>query len=361
MVDKEKIESQKTSFDSSATYTQSTRDSGQKNSSDQSPPVKDFWDKLAILLRPTMAILTAIIVLIVGEFGKAALEERNRHETELNKQNQKEITRRAEISQNYRLYTELLSKREEAESGLRKDMFSTILKEFFRRNESDSGTVNIKKRLLKLEMLALNFGEALSLSPLFVELDKDIEDSTYSPESEDQDRKNDRNRLQSLAKRVSQQQLSALSTGGKLEDFTISIEDLMKSDSNNPVRKVFDIELDGIIRKYTFSFFHATEEDKSIKVEVNIYILNNTDDLEIESEKPVEKGFELNYYNFPMVDNTRLSSDQRFALIMTDYKKLSVDFSAIVFPGKYSSLRDKPFLDDIIHRLQLQTKAYTPQ
>ena len=66
----------------------------------------------------------------------------------------------------------------------------------------------------------------------------------------------------------------------------------------------------------------------------------------------IEKEFELNYFNFPMVDNTRLSDDQRFALIMTTFGDKAIHFAAICFPGKYSSQRDKPYLDDVIHRLQ---------
>ena len=69
----------------------------------------------------------------------------------------------------------------------------------------------------------------------------------------------------------------------------------------------------------------------------------------------LERNFNLNFYNFPMVDNTRLSNDQRFALIMTKFEDTAIHFSAIIFPGKYSSQRDKPFLDDVIHRLRSET------
>ncbi|MEA1990771.1 MAG: hypothetical protein U9N58_01035 [Thermodesulfobacteriota bacterium] len=62
--------------------------------------------------------------------------------------------KRTELTQNYRLYTELLSKREDAESALRKDMFSTILKEFFQIRDSSNGHTDVPKRLLNLEMLA---------------------------------------------------------------------------------------------------------------------------------------------------------------------------------------------------------------
>ena len=140
---------------------------------DNKPRIRDKWDKLEILLRPAAAFLAAMTVALIGWFGQQALSAAQDAETLRANDAQKEITRRTELSENYRLYTQLLTKREEAESALRKDMFSTILKEFFQVKNSDSGPANIAKRLLKLELLALNFGETLRLSPLFVELDKD--------------------------------------------------------------------------------------------------------------------------------------------------------------------------------------------
>ncbi|MCK5666295.1 MAG: hypothetical protein KAI17_22545, partial [Thiotrichaceae bacterium] len=262
--------------------------------------VRDKWDYIEILLRPTSAFMAALTVAVIGGFGQKALEVRATEET-----------KRAEITQNYRLYSELLSRREEAESGLRKDMFSTILKEFFQTQDSNNDQPDVAKRLLKLEMLALNFGDALSLSPLFLELDKDIDNNSYPPETSKLDRTRDRRRLHSLARRVSQQQLSALSTGGSSWEFSIPIEDVTSGkyfqwpydeDKDNSR----EIELDGIKRSYTFTFSQAHDDYKAVDVELEIQT-------PVGESMTIEKGFELNYFNFPMVDNTRLSDDQRFA------------------------------------------------
>ena len=135
--------------------------------------IRDKWDYIEILLRPASAFMTALTVALIGWYGQQALKDRASEDTTRAHNAQVEETRRTEITQNYRLYSELLSRREEAESGLRKDMFSTILKEFFQTQNANNDPVDVAKRLLKLEMLALNFGDALSLSPLFLELDKD--------------------------------------------------------------------------------------------------------------------------------------------------------------------------------------------
>jgi len=60
------------------------------------------------------------------------------------------------------LHPSLISKREEADSALRKDMFVSIIQSFLR-----ADSTSIDDRLLKLELLAYNFHESLNLKPLF--------------------------------------------------------------------------------------------------------------------------------------------------------------------------------------------------
>lgn len=321
---------------------------------------RDNWDKTEILLRPAAAFLTAITVALIGWYGQQALRTESDAKTERAKdaqvqetnrarQAEEEITKRNELSQNYRLYTELLSKREEAESALRKDIFSSILNEFLKFSDTDQDYIGIRNRLLKLEILALNFGEALSLSPLFVELDKNIRDAVYDTDFARLDKADDRKRLESLAKRVSQQQLAALSTGGRTWDFAIPIDQVIDDHFydwpwDEDESDYYEVSLENVGRDYRFSFSGVDKDYHSVKVE-----------LEIQTEgeiTSIEQKFSLNFFNFPMVDNTRLSRDQRFALIMTKFEDKYIHFSAISFPGKYSSQRDKPFLDDVIHRLQ---------
>lgn len=299
---------------------------------------RDKWDILDIFMRPAAAFLTALTIAAIGLMGQCSLKDAQRNETE-----------RTKITQNYRLYSELLSKREDSESALRKDMFSTILKQFFQIPDNNGEQVDVEKRLLKLEMLALNFGDALSLSPLFIELDKDIDTHNYPEETEEIYRARDRLRLHSLAKRVSQQQLSALSTGGKYWDFDIEIKKISAGqsakwpgDNDSNEKKLNDIK-----RNYTFTFSQVDETYKTVIVDLEIQNTGESEVIEV-----IERSFALNYFNFPMVDNTRLSNDQRFALIMTNFGESVIHFVAISFPGKYSSQRDKPFLDDVIHRLK---------
>jgi hypothetical protein len=62
-----------------------------------------------------------------------------------------------------------MSRREESEATLRKEMFQSIIGSFF-----DPSANSLDVQLLKMELLAHNFHEALSLTPLFIHLRRSI-------------------------------------------------------------------------------------------------------------------------------------------------------------------------------------------
>src|SRR3989442_12864596 len=75
---------------------------------------KDLWDKMAIVLHPLNGLLTALAVALLGYYTSTILRQNETRQT------------------NERVYTELMSSREQAESGLRKDMFLSIIQTFLR-------------------------------------------------------------------------------------------------------------------------------------------------------------------------------------------------------------------------------------
>jgi hypothetical protein len=105
---------------------------------------KDHWDKIGILLQPLGGLLTATAVAYVGLMGSRVLEERQSSDS------------------NSRLYSELMSRREEAESTLRKDVLGAILQEYLQ-----AGPADLDAKVLQLELLSNNFHESLDLRPLF--------------------------------------------------------------------------------------------------------------------------------------------------------------------------------------------------
>src|SRR6476646_8056710 len=103
-----------------------------------------------------------------------------------------------------RLYTELLTSREQADSDLRKDMFGKVLDTFMTKRDGD-----IDQQLVELELLAANFQDSLNLSPLFRQIRRKI-GTTPSPK----DKQAFTERLESVASDVKDRQIEALELVG---------------------------------------------------------------------------------------------------------------------------------------------------
>ena len=61
--------------------------------------------------------------------------------------------------------------------------------------------------------------------------------------------------------------------------------------------------------------------------------------------------FDVGFFSTPMIDNTRLSNDQRVALVLTDMNQYGATLSLVYFPGSRASLREKPYYEEILRKL----------
>ena len=113
-----------------------------KTVGDPQGPKKDIWDKAGIILEPVGGLITAITIALVSYYASDYINRNQENEAKT------------------RLYTELMSKREESEAALRKDMFSSIINSLLKEN------VTMDEKILQLELLAYNFHESLNLTPL---------------------------------------------------------------------------------------------------------------------------------------------------------------------------------------------------
>ena len=100
---------------------------------------------------------------VLGFWTSSYLREREHRDAELRERMQTTDT-------NARLYSELISQREESESALRKDMFTSIINSFL-----GAGPQTLDQKLLNLELLVYNFHESLNLKPLFLHIERQVE------------------------------------------------------------------------------------------------------------------------------------------------------------------------------------------
>ncbi len=77
------------------------------------------------------------------------------------------LNERQQVDSNIRLYAEMMGRREEADSNLRKDMFNSILTTFMAKDPALrlSSEELIRQQILSLELLAYNFHESLDIAP----------------------------------------------------------------------------------------------------------------------------------------------------------------------------------------------------
>src|SRR5688572_30874004 len=108
------------------------------------------------------------------------------------------LNERQQIESNIRLYAEMMGRREEADSNLRKDMFNSILTTFMARDPASrlSPEESLRQQILSLELLAYNFHESLDIGPLFKDVQRRIGDAERGTNAEL------RGRLESVALQV---------------------------------------------------------------------------------------------------------------------------------------------------------------
>ena len=64
------------------------------------------------------------------------------------------------------------------------------------------------------------------------------------------------------------------------------------------------------------------------------------------------RKFQIGNFDFPMIDNTRLSKDQRAAVVITQAGESSAELTLVYFPGSYASLKEKVSSDEVIEQLR---------
>jgi len=70
-------------------------------------------------------------------------------------------------------------------------------------------------------------------------------------------------------------------------------------------------------------------------------------------DKPSDGAeFYLGWYDFPMIDNTRLANGLRCAVTLSNFSPSMADVTTVCFPGEYASLKDRPYYDEVIEKLQ---------
>lgn len=286
--------------------------------SDENDKKRDRWDKIDILMRPVGGLLTALAIALLGFITSGALNRRQAIET------------------NTRLYSELMSRREESESALRKDMCVSIIASFV--NPRDDA---LDADVLNLEMLAYNFHESLNLKPLFLEIRRRIVRESTKAQTEEARAQNADylNRIERVGREIVRRQMIVLEGVGRKVDRTIDLTQDPEGTSLEPVT----LTLDGVETTFSMDILGVDRVNREIRIGLNI----ETPDPELGRQTRMA-AFSVSYFDFPMIDNSRLLASQRCAVVLNAFSEQSADITLVLFPGAYASLKEKPYYNEVI-------------
>ena len=305
---------------------------------DAPPPRRDTWDKASIVLQPVGGLLTAVAVALLGFFTSSYLRENERIASERQERMQTADT-------NARLYSELISRREESESALRKDMFTSIINSFL-----GAGPQTLDQRILNLELLVYNFHESLNLKPLFLHIERQIRQSRERAEL--------MARLERVAEEVAKKQMLVIEEGGGTFDATVNSKTLSfpLPDGSEAPFIARDLVVDGIKRNFRLEILGAQTDPEQLQLRITV----RTDEGGRTDTTATE--FWLGHFDFPMIDNIRLPHDQRLAVVLNAFDPGSglADVTVAYFPGKYAGLREKPYYDEVLAKLLAANRTPTP-
>jgi hypothetical protein len=291
-------------------------------------PKRDIWEKVSLTLQAGGGLLTAVTVAVIGFIGSNYLKDRESSEAASRERMQANET-------NVRIYTELMSKREEAESALRKDMFVSIIQSFLR-----PGSASLDERVLNLELLSYNFHESLNLKPLFVYLDKQIQNSN------DPRKKEYQSRLYKVATEISLKQMLVLESAGAKADRDVDFDMFKDNPGGIPLEPV-TLTLEGIQRQFSLFVLEADQKTREIRMRLEVRTPKDT----LGNMETSTAEFWVGFFDFPMIDNTRLTNDQRCAVVLNAYEDGLANITLAFFPGSYASLKEKPYYQEVVQNL----------
>ena len=283
------------------------------------PKRKDFWDKVSVVLHPMGGLLTALAVTFVGVKGSQVLD------------------RRQSVDTNARLYSELMSRREEAESSLRKDMFVSIISSFLSPSRED-----LDGKVLNLELLAYNFHDSLNLKPLFLDIQRRLRKSS------DPERKDFLLRLNRVAKETTAKQLFSLQGQGKMFTRSVDFEELAAAGGAGIQLEPETVNVRKITCQIGLRVLKLDEDQQQLLVRLEVKAPED------HPEVPDTRAtFNVGFFDFPVIDNTRLSNGLRCAVTLTNFSAgAAADLTTVCFPGEFASLKDRPYYDEVIQKLR---------
>ena len=157
-----------------------------------------------------------------------------------------------------------------------------------------------------------------------------------------------------MSREVTNKQIASLESVSKMERFVYCYDTVNCAGASDTYSCTF------------YDFSTGTKNVDSIQHLVHLTILNmDTVNFSVnvslkictrigqEEDKCAQPVFNVDFFEFPMIDNTRLVNDKRCSVVMRDFDPINkfIELDLIFFPGSHSSLKERPYYDDIVSKL----------
>jgi hypothetical protein len=205
-------------------------------------------------------------------------------------------------------------------------------------------------------MLAYNFHESLNLKPLFSEMRRRVmlEQGAAATPAAREENTAYLDRLETMAREIARRQMIVLESVGKRFDRTIDLTGDPGGTSLEPATLTLDDE-DDIPTTFVIDVLDVDRANSEIRIGLNI----ETPDPELGRQTKVA-SFSLSYFDFPMIDNTRLAGGRRCSVVLNSMSDHSADITLVLFPGTYASLKEKPYYNEVIESVLDANKRLEP-
>lgn len=308
-------------------------------------PGKDRWDKIDILLKPVGSLVAGLVIAGIGYWSTQTLQHQQAEETRRQQQMQMEETNR-------RLYTQIMSSREQGDTDLRKEMFNAIIGAFLTPDET-----TLVEKALALELLAYNFHDVIDLSPLFKHIAKAVEQSA---DFDTQAKEALTAQLRRVAREVTEKQLAALAEAGAVTDMNVHfpvIDEQHIEPLSEACYPLHASDPDDTRQRYIYleaRDYDTTTQEVGVHLESGV-LQCDPPDPDAVREADTDLNFTVGFFDFPMIDNTRVSNGQRIAVALTGWDERAARLTLVYFPGSRASLKEKPYYEDLIDQLRKGT------
>lgn len=287
-------------------------------------------------------------------------------------------------SQRSGIYMQIMSEREKADTDIRRAMFTTLLEKYLGefKDEAEYDENVVRKRIMFLDLLNLNFQEYLNAKPLFEDVYGRLERARKKSKTSEEVQTigSLQDAIIGVAKRVASKQAAMLANIGLKRAFQVSlggracirlydVRGLQKVVVGNPEAIPIHQSDEGQDCSQSSDNMSSTKEwtgrgFPSIEVQlhevradaVRVVVIpyqdfyNNGTFIGSKRDLPIE--FEVSYFDLPYMDNTKLFDGSRFALVLSNSAADRAQLNALIFKEEFMSLRDRPLFEEMLRKLQ---------